>query len=234
MKTLTLIKTDLKNVLRDPSLVVIVILPVLLIILLRIAPSFYEPYVPEMITYRPLILGTFCLLISALSGFLLAFVMLDEKDQKLFDVFNVMPFRLNRLIRLRIVSMMVTGFVFCALLIVGSDLVQMNILQVLTLSLLCSLSGPANTLLIVSLAGNKIEGVTYFKVLNMIIMAPMVGVFIAGTIRYLLGIFPFFWVFMSFMKVNEPLAFYLHAGIGILCNIAYLAGSYFLFLRMNR
>ena len=234
MRLTGLVKTDIKNIFRDPSLIVIFIVPVLLIVLLRIVPPLIESYFPEAIEYRPLILGTFSLLISALAGFLLAFVMLDEKDQQLFSVFKVMPFSFGKLIALRVLTMLVSGFCFCLILIAGSGLMDLGVLQMITLALLCSLSGPANTLLIVSIANNKIEGSTYFKGLNMFIMAPLAAMFIAGPIKYLVGVLPFFWVFISFTEYQNPVSFYLHAGIGLVINALYLFLSYWLFLTRNK
>lgn len=234
MKAATIIKSDLKNIFRDPSLIVIFIVPIFLIAILRILPPIYEPFFPVMIEYRPLILGTFGLLVSGLSGFLMAFVMLDEKDQQLFEVFRVMPFSFKKLILLRILSMFITGFILCFTVIKGAGLVSLNLTQVLVLSFLCALSGPANTMLIVSFANNKIEGATYFKLLNMFIMAPMVSVFIIGAAKYLLGVFPFFWVFQSFMNYQYPTAFYLHVGLGILSHLAYLAITFWMFFNKNK
>jgi hypothetical protein len=233
MRTLTIVKTDFKNIFRDPSLVMIFIAPIAILAVLRFVPPLIESFFPIVYEYRPLILGTFSLLMATLASFLLTFVMLDEKDQELFHVFRIMPFTFPRLILLRIMTMMATGFIFCLLLIIFSGLVIMKVPQIIVLALLSSLSGPADALLIVSIANNKIEGATYFKALNMFIMAPLAGVFIAGPLKYLLGIFPFFWVFMSFMEYASPTSFYLHAGIGFISHLAYLVFTFYLFLRRN-
>ena len=233
MRTLTIVKTDFKNIFRDPSLIMIFVVPALLVPMLRYIPPLIESYFPVVYEYRPLILGTFCLTVSALASFLLTFVMLDEKDQELFQVFRVLPFTFPKLTLLRIMTMLVTGFVFCLVLIVGSGLVTLSIQQILILSLLSSLSGPGNALLIVSIANNKIEGATYFKLLNMFIMAPLAGMFIAGPMKYLLGIIPFFWVFISFMNYDSLALFYLYSGIGFVSHMMYLGITFRLFLRKN-
>lgn len=234
MKPLTILRTDVKNIFRDPSLIAIFIVPVILIIILRILPPIYEPYFTVMIDYRPLILGTFSLLISALSGFLLAFVMLDEKDQHLFDVFKVTPFTFKRLMLMRIGFMLATGFILCLILIYGSGLLDLSPIQAVLLSLLSALSGPANTLLIISIANNKIEGATYFKGLNMFVMAPLAAIFIVSPLRYLFGILPFFWVFASFMEYQDTGSFIVHLSMGLVSNILYLVLTYLLFLRRTR
>ncbi len=231
MRTIYLIKTDLKNIFRDPSLIAIFIAPIAIIGVLRFLPPLYEPFFPKVIEYRPAILGAFCLTVSALASYLLAFVMLDEKDQHLFHVFRVMPFTFPKLMLIRVLNMFLTSFILSNILIFGANLVTLNFNQIIILSCLCSLSGPANTLLVVSLSSNKIEGATYFKLLNMFIMAPITGIFILNPLKYLLGVFPFFWVFISFMSYNNPPEFYLHAGVGIFYNLLYLIVVYLYFLR---
>ena len=233
MRTLTIVKTDLKNIFRDPSLIMIFIAPVLILVMLRYVPSLIESYFPVAYEYRPLILGAFCLTVSALASFLLTFVMLDEKDQELFQVFRVLPFTFPKLTLLRIWTMLTIGFVFCLLLITGSGLIALSIPQILILSLLSSLSGPGNALLIVSIANNKIEGATYFKLLNMFILAPLAGMFITGPLKYLLGIIPFFWVFIAFMNYDSPSLFYLYSGIGFVSHLLFLGITFRLFLRKN-
>lgn len=233
MRTLTIVKTDFKNIFRDPSLIMIFIVPILILALLRFVLPLIESYIPKVYEYRLLILGTFCLTVSALTSFLLSFVILDEKDQELFQVFRVMPFTFPKLTLLRTMTMLATGFVFCLMLIAGSGLVKLNIPQMIILSLLSSLSGPGNAMLIVSIANNKIEGATYFKLLNMFIMAPLAGVFITGPMKYLLGLIPFFWVFIAFMNYDTPALFYLYSGIGFVSHLLYLEITFRLFLRKN-
>ncbi|MBN1951228.1 MAG: hypothetical protein JW801_08485 [Bacteroidales bacterium] len=234
MKTLTIFRYDLKNIFRDPSMLAILIAPLAMLVILRIAPPLYEPYFPVMVEYRPLILAVFSILITALSGFLMAFVMLDEKDQHLFDVFRILPFTFKQLIGIRILFMFLLGFVLCASFIPASGMLDLNIFQIVSLSVLAAISGPANTLLIVSISNNKIEGATYFKGLNMFIMAPLAAIFIASPLRYLIGIIPFFWVFASFTAYQQPLSFGMHVGIGIICNLLYLGAAYLLLIRKTQ
>ena len=122
MKAAYLVKTDLKNIFRDPSLIAIFTAPIAIIGVLRFVPPIYESYFPQIIEYRPAILGTFCIVVSSLASYLLAFVMLDEKDQQLFHVFRVMPFTFSRLMLLRVLCMFLTSFILSIILILGANL----------------------------------------------------------------------------------------------------------------
>lgn len=188
MRLIRLLKTDMLNIVRDRSLVVIFFLPFIILALLRIAPPLYEPLLPEMILFRPLLLAMFCLVVSALAGFLMAFILLDEKDLQLQPVFRVMPFPYSRLIALRTFFILCLGFIFCLVLILWSHLIDLTVLQALVLAFCCSLAGPTATLLLVLLAQNKIEGVTYFKLFNVILAMPIAGLFLAQPYSHLFGV----------------------------------------------
>ena len=196
--------TDLKNVFRDKSLWLIFALPLFVTLILRFLPPIYESYFPEALNYRPLILGFFCLLASTLAGFLLAFVMLDEKDQQLFEVFSITPLNLKGLLKYRIGLMTVLGAVFAFLIAEFSGLVDLHFFQALGIALSCSLAAPINTLFIVGLANNKIEGVTYYKLANFILIIPLIGMFLSGPLKYVFGVIPFFWIYLGVDTLSSP------------------------------
>jgi hypothetical protein len=233
MKTIVLLNSDLKNILRDRSIVFVMIAPVIILIILRVAPPIYESYFPFMVEYRPLILGFFSVLTSLLAGFMFSFMMLDEKDQCLFPVFRVTPFSFEQLILYRIVIITCLGFIFSLLLILASGLVQMKLYQAILFALLASLGGPVYSLLILSLAQNKIEGATYYKLLNMLLILPVIGMFIESPLRYLFGIIPIFWIFEAFETLSATVACFINISIGLLMQLLFLLGAYRLFLKKN-
>jgi hypothetical protein len=233
MKTIVLLNSDMKNILRDRSMVFVMIAPVLILIILRIAPPIYESYFPIMVEYRPLIIGFFSVLTPLLAGFMFSFMMLDEKDQCLFPVFRVTPFSFEQLILYRVAIITCLGTLFSLLLILASGLVQIKLYQAILLAFLASLGGPVYSLLILSLAQNKIEGATYYKLLNMLLILPIIGMFIESPLRYLFGIIPVFWIFEAFESLSAPIACIINILIGLLMQLLYLIGAYRLFRWKN-
>lgn len=234
MKGIVLIIMDLKNILRDPSLWIIMVLPPLLAVLLRTVPPLYEPYIPEAAIYRPVILAFFTLLSSIMAGFLMAFVMLDEKDQELFPVYDVTPLRFRGLLKNRITTMTILGFLFAWIVSGFSGLIEISPGQLFLLSSACSLAAPLNTLFIVAFAGNKIEGVTYYKIINILTLLPVLGLFIPGKMSYIFGIIPYYWIYRACMSNQGSVPFLLYLGIGLLMQGLYLIGVYRLFLWKHR
>ena len=234
MKALVLVKTDFKNIFRDRSLLVIFFVPLIIAMILRFLPPIYESYFPVMIEYRALILGVFAVLVSLLAGFLLTFVMLDEKDQSLFPVFRITPFSFEQLTRYRVAVMGVSSFVFTLVLIEASGTVNMRFYQEILLSAICSLAGPTYALLILGLAHNKIEGVTYYKLLNTLMALPIIGLFMDSAWRYLFGILPYFWIYLAFDTLDNTAISLLYMALALVLELIYLAGAYKFFLARNK
>ena len=63
--------------------------------------------------------------------------------------------------------------------------------------------------LTVSFAKNKIEGATIMKVLNTLLMLPIVSFFLDHPLTYLIGIIPFFWVYEGFKLIENNTLFFL-------------------------
>lgn len=184
------------------SLSIIVLTPVLFALILHFAPPYYEKYLPVLFEYRALILAFFCILSSGLMGFILSFIILDEKDQKLVPVFMVMPYPFLKLLLLRSALILVLAFASCLLLIFTTDFIEHSLLSKLTLALACSIIAPTSTFLVTSFAKNKIEGVTYFKLFNMLLIIPVAGIFVNTPLTYIFGIIPYYWVYNGFYNVT--------------------------------
>jgi hypothetical protein len=212
----------------------IFLVPLIIALLLRFLPPVYESYYPVMVGYRGLILGVFTVLVSLLAGFLLAFVMLDEKDQSLFPVFRVTPFSFELLTIYRIGLMAALSFIFSLILIHIAGIVTMKPYQEILLSATCCLAGPTYSLLILSLARNKIEGVTYYKLLNTLMALPILGLFIENPARYLFGIIPYFWIYSAFQTLDNSIESIIYIAIGFFQQALYLYGAYRFFLVKNR
>ncbi len=202
MNLLTIVKSDLKIIFRDASLRIIVFVPFIFVALLRIAPPIYEKYFPLLFDYRPHILAFFCIINSALMGFVLSFVLLDEKDQNIMPVFKIMPFSLKHFLLIRILVILLFGFFSCILLILSTGLIEISFLKLVLLSLSCSMVGPSSTFIITSLSKNKIEGVTFFKLFNMILFLPIAGLFVKLPLAYCFGLIPYYWIYNGFFNTT--------------------------------
>lgn len=228
MKTLIIITSDLKNIFRDRSLSVIVFVPLIFLVLLRFMPAWYEPHVPVLATYRAHILSGFCVVSSALMGFILSFILLDEKDQNLMPVFRVMPLPAVQFLAYRVLMIMGFSFIGNMLIILFSRMVEYTLMKTILLSLACSFIGPSSTFLITGFAKNKIEGVTYFKLFNMLLMAPLAGIFIVARFSLLFGIVPYYWIYAAFIG-SQFISGTMCIELALLLNGMLMMGSFYFF-----
>ena len=227
----TFISNDLKIIFRDKTLILMFFLPIILILVCRFLVPFISGYIPGIENYYWMILAGFCVLSGATPSFLTVFLMLDEKDENLVPVLKTTPLPYSYLIGYRISFLMISSFVFSVIFLIFNGLLTHSFLTILLGSLLVSFIPAILILLILPLAGNKIEGVTLFKGINTILFIPLIAFFIPEDWKYAFGIIPFYWVFDLLQpEISTPEM--LKAFIwGLIVNSAYF---YLLFLFFNK
>ncbi|MFN3556695.1 MAG: hypothetical protein ACK4VN_12085 [Bacteroidales bacterium] len=211
----SIIKTDLKNIFRDPSLLIILFVPFVMMALVRWGfPALLQVW-PPAADYVMHGLAMFSITIAIMPGIAIAFVMLDEKDNNLQTVLRITPVSLRRIVLYRMVSMYSLGFLMVMLLLTFSGIGVGTFVQHLLLSALVSLSAPLMSLLPAFLSSNKIEGAAMTKMLNFLIMLPIPAFLFPGTWSWLMLIFPAWWIYFAFIQVASPPLFLLAIAGGI-------------------
>ncbi|MFA6402473.1 MAG: hypothetical protein WCX31_12760 [Salinivirgaceae bacterium] len=194
-KYFAILLADIKNTKRDPTLLLMLLVPFLLLVLVRFALPLLNQWLPDIAAYYLQILTFFALLISIFPGFILSFMLLDEKDSQLLSIIKVTPVSLSGFLATRVVFVVILGFLFSFMFLYFNGLVHFPLLFTTLLSLLSALNGPILILLISSVAKNKIEGMTFLKVANITLFIPVAAFFIQSLWEYGLGFLPAFWVF---------------------------------------
>ncbi|WP_432103578.1 hypothetical protein [Streptomyces sp. bgisy091] len=189
---------DLRNIVRDRTVGVLLGVPLVLVAALRCGFPLLERQLPGVVEYRPALLALFCAVSGLLPALMMSFIMLDERDQDLATAFRVLPLAPGRFLTYRLVTVAVLGLLFALLVIAGSQLVSYSVPVVLLLASLCALGGPLGTLVTVSLAGNKIEGLTVFKGLFFLAAVPAVTNALPDGWSGVLGVLPGYWTYRSF------------------------------------
>jgi len=189
---------DLRNIVRDRTVGVLLAVPLMFLALLRFGFPEIESRLPGADEYRSLALAVFCLLVGAFPAFMTSFVMLDERDEGVFSALRVLPVSIHRILALRLAVVAGLSLIFPALLLAGSGLHQGGWERAVVLPLLCALSSPAATLLAVSLAGNKIEGLTLFKGFFFVLGLAAVAVAQPGWWSWPAGVIPTYWVYAAY------------------------------------
>ncbi|MFF3781137.1 hypothetical protein [Streptomyces sp. NPDC001933] len=204
---------DLRNIVRDRTVAVLLGVPLLLVAVLRFGVPLLERQVPGAADYRPAMLALFCAVSGLLPALMMSFIMLDERDQDLTTAFRVLPIAAWRFLAYRLVTVAVLGLLFALLVIRGSGLVSYSPPVVLLLGALCALGGPLGTLITVSMADNKIEGLTVFKGLFFLAAVPAASSALPGAWGRVLGVLPGYWTYRAF-EIREG------AGLAAVCAVS--------------
>ena len=189
---ITVFKADSKNILRDSSLVLMLIVPFALIPLVRYGVSALIDQFPEVNEYAPIVVLLFAAMVAIFPAFVLGFVMMDEKDGGLNQVLRVLPFNLNKLIGLRVATMVGIGLVNSTLFLSLNGIILLTALEIIILAINVSLFAPILAFLMLNISSNKIEAAAVLKGISFVIFIAFLQFFIPGGLKYILSPIPTF------------------------------------------
>ncbi|MBW1597677.1 hypothetical protein [Streptomyces sp. JJ38] len=192
-------RNDLTCIVRDRTVGVLLFVPLIFLALLRFGVPPLEDQWPALGDHHAVLLGLFCVIVGMFPAFMMAFIMLDERDQGLFAVFRVLPVSPGRLLGHRVTMVVVLGLLYPLLLTLGAGMGSYGVGRALVLAALCAAGGAVALLVAVSLAKNKIECLTAFKALYVLAAGGA-----AGGLGALEGwnrvpaVLPTYWVFAAY------------------------------------
>ncbi|BBX36545.1 antibiotic ABC transporter integral membrane protein [Mycolicibacterium mageritense DSM 44476 = CIP 104973] len=199
-------RNDLRGTYRDPLLVMIIVAPVIwttgvAVLTPRVTDMLARRNGFDLVPYYPLILTAFLLLTSIIiAGALAAFLVLDEVDAGTLTALRVTPVPLAAFFGYRAATVMVVTTVYVVVTLSLSGILQPGLIPALIpISLLAGMSAVVTLLLILAMAGNKIQGLAAVRGLGMLIAGlPCVPWFIDTGWGLLFGVLPPFWAAKAF------------------------------------
>jgi fluoroquinolone transport system permease protein len=223
-KRMLILKADLTYARRDPTLLVMMFLSIIMLLVLRFLVPELVNFIPAISNYYHVISGFFGLISAAFSGFVVSFIILDEKDQNILTALRVTPLSPSDYLLSRIQFMIIFGFMSSFLIFSFNGISHFSFFQSIILSALSALSSPSIVLIIAVFAKNKIEGVTMMKVLNIVLLLPIFQLFINHPVEYLLGIMPSFWVYktVELITLSKEIHFIAFMGFLVISILNYL------------
>jgi fluoroquinolone transport system permease protein len=200
----TILKTDIRNILRDPSLLIICVVPFIMLALLRWGyPPLAELW-PEGVKYKELGLAMFCITGAVMPGIAIAFAILDEKDNHLDTVLRILPVSYQTITIYRMLMVFLFAFFSAILLLVFSNISHFTLLENLLLALLIAFLAPVLASVPAFYARNKIEGATMTKLLNFLLILPLPAFLFPGVWSWFLMVIPSWWIYFAFESVGSP------------------------------
>ena len=235
---LKLAVNDLRNIIRDRMFVFLFFAyPVMLIVFSRILVHLVAPRIEDVFPLAgkfSVVFMFFTIAIPMIYSFIVAFLILDERDEHLLTVLRVMPISRNSYLIYRMFFMSL--FAFIALLIFPplSGLLEgteFSYLAYVPVAILFALFTPVIALIVSSFATNKVQAFAFFKIGGTVFMLPIFAFFLnLGDLKYIFSPIPNFWSFMALDSVlQNGEVNIIYFGIGFVYHIALLAVLFYIF-----
>ncbi|EFG73677.1 hypothetical protein HMPREF0591_6412 [Mycobacterium parascrofulaceum ATCC BAA-614] len=221
-------RNDIRGTYRDPLLVMVVVAPVIwtsavAVLTPRVTAMLAHRNGFDLVGYYPLILTAFLLLTSIIIvGALAAFLVLDEVDAGTLTALRVTPVSMSTFFAYRAATVLGVTAVYVIATMSFSGLLRSGLLpDLIPIGLLAGLSAVVTLLLIVDMAGNKIQGLAVVRALGMLIAGlPCVPWFIHSNWNVAFGVLPPYWAAKAFWVADGNGAWWPYLIGGVVYNLA--------------
>ena len=235
--TYKIFRVGLQQILRDGILLLLIPAPFLMGVVLRYLLPFADSLLQQrmdvsIVSWFPLSDAMLITMTPIMTAMICAFVILDERDEKVGIYYHITPAGGYSYLIARIMLPMIWAFGSSVLVMGLFSLVIQDGLRILLVSLVGTLQGVAMSMLLVSVAGNKVEGLALAKLTNIVAMGFLVPFFVASPAKYAFGIFPSFWIGEMVKGAHPGVAVLLFYGLmGALVSLVWMGILSRIFLR---
>lgn len=223
-----LLRNDLRNITRDPMLLYIPLIPVVMAVVFRwgippLGEVLLERLNFDLQPYYPLIASLFLFLVPALVSLMVGFLLLDEKDENTILALMVSPLPLSHFLLYRAALPTLLGMVVTLLTFPLTNLAQIGFAHLLLVCFLAALTGPINALFLAAFVSNKVAGLNVLKFINMVMLLPIAAFFLPMPMQLLAGVVPHYWGMKVFMQAVEGQPYGIYALIAAMYCLALIA-----------
>jgi hypothetical protein len=216
-------KNDIRQIMRDPFMTIMLFAPLLLIVVFKLLIIFLIPLIMDqtgfdLLPYLHYILAFVLLISSGMLGIVTGFMLMDERDGNIAELMSVTPlgrsgYLINRLLFASILSV-IYSIVICYAL----NVVELPIFSILILSLLSAIYTAITGLMIFTGAEDKVKGLTFAKALNSLVLFAFTDLFMLKWLIVLSWFFPPYWITMIIKSPDSLLV----NGLAFLVHIVWL------------
>ena len=215
---------DFRLIFRDATLRVFLVMPVLVLLLVCYFLPYLEKTYPVTSDYIIYIVIMSCTQASTMYGFIYSVVFLDERDTEVAKIYGILPISKEGFILSRMLLPFVLSTLTTFIILLAQPLYpELSVTGNFVFSTLFGLLAPIMALAVASLANNKMEGMTWYKGLNLIVTLPLAAFFLPDW-SYCFGVFPSFWAYMGMYALILKESYWLELGVGFIFSILLLIG----------
>lgn len=195
----TAVKADIKLIFREPILIIFMILPLFIIGIVKLLVTYGVPLLFQytgfdLRPYYGYVLAMALLMAPFMLGTVGGFLMIDDRDARIFELMSVTPLGYLGYIIMRSLIPFSTAFTYTIIGYYLIDIYYVHLVLLVYLALLNSLSGVLIGLFLFTFAEDKVKGVTYSKGLSMLNVLAAADLFGLPWLSIIGALTPFYWV----------------------------------------
>ena len=189
---------DAKSVLRDGMLRWLIVLPVGWALLARwgapiLTAWLFERFEFDLTPYYTLLTSFLVLMVPALMGAVVGFLLLDQRDDRTLTALQVTPLTVEGYLLYRTAIPMALSVAMMMVTISLAGLVTMGFVPALLASLQAAPVAPMYALFVATFAANKVQGFALLKAAGGLAWPPMLAYFVSSNWQIAFGIDPLYW-----------------------------------------
>lgn len=199
-RIITLVLGDFRQIWRDSTLATFLFIPVIVTLFVR----FFVPYITEIYPivadYHSILMMNAAIQTATMFGFIVSFISLDEKDENVLQVIRVLPISPYYFLTYRLLFATIISSFGAFLTILFGGIAYPGLLNAMLVAIQFGLLAPMLALLISIFAQNKVEGMAYFKGLNLVFLLPILYFLLDFPFKVIFAVIPTFWTFTLYQK----------------------------------
>ncbi|MGQ9815448.1 MAG: hypothetical protein ACUVR3_09910 [Candidatus Roseilinea sp.] len=204
---------DARSVLRDTLLRWILLMPLLFAPLLRWGVPALTTWLQQqagfdLTPHYPLIMSSMVMMMPALVGTVIGFLLLDQRDDQTLVALQVTPMTLPGYLAYRIAVPMFLSMIMVVAIVVAADLTPLDPGALLMSAVAAAPMAPLYALALAVLAENKVQGFALSKASGVFMMPALLAYFVPAEWQLVLGLSPVTWTARLFwaLAAGDPAA----------------------------
>jgi fluoroquinolone transport system permease protein len=178
----------------------------------------------DLVAYYPLLMSFLPLAAAGMTGTVVGFLLLDQRDDQTLTALLVTPLSLGDYLRYRLGGLVVLSAAFGAVMVPLAGLTETTPIQVVVSAVTAAPLAPIYALFLGTFAANKVQGFALAKAVG-VVLVPCVGsYFVTGPWQSAFGLVPHYWALKVFwlFEAGAPGPALAHALIGVAWQAALL------------
>lgn len=216
---------DLHSVWRDALLRWMGLFPLLIALGLRwgvpaLAMQLVMRYGVDVTPYYGLLMSFMVELMPILSGMVVGFLLLDQRDDLTLTALQVTPLTLNGYLLYRITAPILLSLLTTLVVFPLAGLVEVAFFPLLLIACGAAPLAPLYALFLASFADNKVQGFALVKGMSVVMLPPVIAYFVPASWQLAFGLVPTYWPAKAFWAWQAGAADY---GLYVLVGLVYQA-----------